>query len=214
MHKIFQTNFKNKLNAFKQNSLKDFKLIKNNFVHKTAVINWKKLIIGKNNIIGPYVVIGEDANHPYSLTDGVIKIGNYNILKEFTQINLPTKKRKLTIIGDRNYLMQFCHIGHDCVLEDDITLAPYTIVGGNTYIMVGFQSGIRVIVHQNQLLGSYSMIGMGAVITKKKVISPGKTYFGKTANRYKKNVFGLRRLGIDYVKLKDELKRFELLKNN
>ena len=37
---------------------------KGNLIHKTAIINWKKLIIGKNNIIGPYVVIGNFAQHP------------------------------------------------------------------------------------------------------------------------------------------------------
>ena len=35
-----------------------FKKIRGNLIHETAVINWKKLDIGKNNIIGPYVVIG------------------------------------------------------------------------------------------------------------------------------------------------------------
>ena len=35
-----------------------FKKIKGNLVHKTAVVNWKKIKIGKGNIIGPYVVIG------------------------------------------------------------------------------------------------------------------------------------------------------------
>jgi hypothetical protein len=32
-----------------------FKKIKGNYVHKTAVINWKKIKIDKGNIIGPYV---------------------------------------------------------------------------------------------------------------------------------------------------------------
>ena len=35
-----------------------FKKVKGNLIHKTAVINWKKIKIGKGNIIGPYVVIG------------------------------------------------------------------------------------------------------------------------------------------------------------
>ena len=35
-----------------------FKKIKGNLIHNTAVINWDEIIIGKGNIIGPYVVIG------------------------------------------------------------------------------------------------------------------------------------------------------------
>ena len=41
-----------------------FKKKKGNLIHPTAVINWKKIIIGKNNVIGPYVVIGSSAQHP------------------------------------------------------------------------------------------------------------------------------------------------------
>ena len=36
-----------------------FKKIKGNLVHKTAVINWKNISIGKNNIIG-ITKVGED----------------------------------------------------------------------------------------------------------------------------------------------------------
>ena len=39
-----------------------FKKIKGNLIHPTAIINWDELIIGKGNIIGPYVVIGNKHN--------------------------------------------------------------------------------------------------------------------------------------------------------
>ena len=211
MDKVLKSNFENKLKEIKKKSLKNYKKIKGNLVHNTAVINWKRLVIGKNNIIGPYVTIGEDANHPYEESKGIIKIGNFNIFREFVQINLPTKKKLLTFIGDRNYLMQFCHVAHDCFLEDDITLAVSTILGGNTHIMVGAQTGFRVTIHQNQVIGSYSMIGMCSIITKNKIIMPGRTYYGETANKSKKNTFGLNRYRINHLKLKNEIKKFKLL---
>ena len=37
--------------------------IKNNLIHHTAIIDWKNLVIGKNNKIGPYAVIGAPAQH-------------------------------------------------------------------------------------------------------------------------------------------------------
>ena len=40
----------------------NYKKIKENIVHPTAIIDWKNVILGKNNIIGPYVVIGNHAN--------------------------------------------------------------------------------------------------------------------------------------------------------
>ena len=57
-----------------------YKKIKDNLVHITAVINWKKLIIGKGNKIGPYVVIGNDAQYPNKKSSGKIIIGDKNVL--------------------------------------------------------------------------------------------------------------------------------------
>ena len=51
-----------------------FNKVKGNLIHKTAVINWNKLTIGKNNIIGPYVVIGNRAQHPSAKSNGKIYI--------------------------------------------------------------------------------------------------------------------------------------------
>ena len=76
-----------------------FKKIKGNFVHPTAVINWKSLIIGKGNTIGPYVVIGNQAQWKNKKNSGKIIIGNLNFFNEYTNIHLPTtlKKKKITI---------------------------------------------------------------------------------------------------------------------
>ena len=41
-----------------------YKKIKGNMIHSTAIINWEKVILGKNNTVGPYVVIGNHAQHP------------------------------------------------------------------------------------------------------------------------------------------------------
>ena len=72
----------------------NFKKIKGNLVHKTCIINWAKVIIGKGNILGPNVVIGTEAQHPYEKSNGKIFIGNNNVFREFTTIHLPTKIKK------------------------------------------------------------------------------------------------------------------------
>ena len=50
----------------------DYKIIEGNKVHKTAIINWKKLVIGKGNIFGPYSIIGTDAQWPGNKSFGKI----------------------------------------------------------------------------------------------------------------------------------------------
>ena len=188
-----------------------FKKIKGNLIHETAVINWKKLKIGKNNIIGPYVVIGNSAQHPLSKSIGNIHIGNNNIFNEYCNVHLPTIISKKTFIGNNNYFMNSTTIDHDCTIEDKVVLSSGVILGGNVHVMQGAQLGIRSSIHQNQIVGSYSIIGMNSFVTKKLKIEPGYKFYGKPAKKKTKNLIGLKRNKIDNNKLKFELKRFKEL---
>ena len=92
---------------------------------------------------------------------------------------LPTTLKK-NYIGNNNYVMNSTTIDHDCYLEDNIILSSNVILGGNVHIMKNANLGIKTIVHQNQVIGSYSMIGMGSIVTKNKRILPGYIYLWKT----------------------------------
>ena len=186
--------------------------IKGNKIHSTAIINWKNVTLGKNNIIGPYVVIGNHAQHPKQKSLGKIIIGNNNTFNEYCNVHLPTKLSLETVIGNDNYFMNSTTVDHDCIIEDNVVLSSNVILGGNVYIMQGAQLGIRTIVHQNQIIGSYSMIGMNSVITKTKIILPGYVYFGNTVKKIKKNILGLKRNKINSDILKKENIRFNMLK--
>ncbi len=185
---------------------------KGNLIHKTAVINWKHVIIGKNNIIGPYAVIGNLPQHPRLSNNGKIIIGNNNFFNEYTNVHLPTKIRKKTIIGNNNYFMESVTIDHDCVIEDDVVLSSKVVLGGNVHIMKGSQLGINASIHQNQIIGSFSMIGMHTFVTKKINIIPGFIYYGKPAKKKNKNLIGLERYKITSKKLKIENQRYKKLK--
>lgn len=188
-----------------------FKKIKGNLIHDTAVINWKKLLIGKGNVVGPYVVIGNEAQHPKSKSNGMICIGNNNTFNEYCNIHLPTNITKKTLIGNNNYFMNSTTIDHDCSIENYVILSSNVILGGNVHIMNGAQLGIKVCVHQNQILGSYTMIGMNSFITKKLKVIPGYKFYGKPAKKKNKNVISLKRNKIDINELKLELQRFNKL---
>ena len=186
-----------------------FKKIKGNFIHPTAIINWKSLIIGKGNTIGPYVVIGNVAQWKGRKSIGKIVIGNDNVFNEYTNIHLPTKLKKKTFIGNNNYIMNSTTIDHDCYLENNLVISSNVILGGNVYIMQYANLGIKTIVHQNQVIGSYSMIGMGSIITKSKKILPGYVYYGKPVKKIKKNIFSLKKNKINDKQLKNENIRFK-----
>tara|TARA_Y100001958_G_C21239275_1_gene566516 strand:+ start:293 stop:880 length:588 start_codon:yes stop_codon:yes gene_type:complete len=185
-----------------------FKKIKGNLIHKTAVINWKDLKIGKGNIIGPYVVIGNKGQWKNKRKSGKIIIGNKNIINEYTNIHLPTNLKKITYIGNNNYIMNSSTIDHDCYIEDNITMSSNVVLGGNVHIMKYSNLGIRTIVHQNQVIGSYCMIGMGSIITKNKKIKPGFVFYGKPIKLIRKNIHILQNNKISSKMLAKEKIRF------
>ena len=188
--------------------------IKGNYIHSTAVINWKSLTIGIGNTIGPYVIIGNQAQWKNKKNIGKIIIGNNNVFNEYTNIHLPTSLKRKTFIGNNNYIMNSTTIDHDCYLEDDIVLSSNVILGGNIHIMKNANLGIKTIVHQNQVIGSFSMIGMGSIITKKKKILPGYIYYGKPVKKVKKNLLSLKKNKINNKKLKIEHLRFKKILEN
>ena len=185
-----------------------FKKVNGNLVHTTAIVNWKKVIIGKNNTIGPYAVIGMKAQWKDKKSSGKIIIGNNNFIHEYCNIHLPTNITKETKIGNNNYFMNSTTIDHDCHIEDNVQLNSSVILGGNVFIMKNAHLGMKVIIHQGQVIGSYSMIGMGSIITKKKKIEPGYIYYGKPVKKIRKNSIGLKKNKITSDILKKEYKRF------
>ena len=189
-----------------------FKKIKGNLVHKTAVINWKKIKIGKGNIIGPYVVIGNIPQWKNKKASGKIIIGNKNIINEYCNIHLPTDLKKVTHIGNNNYLMNSTTVDHDCYIENNVTLNSNVILGGNVHIMKYSTIGIKTVIHQNQVVGSYAMIGMGSIVTKKIELKPGYVFYGKPVKKVKKNIIALNKYKINYKILKKELNRFNKIR--
>jgi len=191
-----------------------FKKIKGNLVHHTAIINWKDLKIGTGNIIGPYVVIGNKAQWKNKKKSGKIVIGNKNIINEFTNIHLPTTLKKLTYIGNNNYIMNSSTIDHDCFIEDHVTISSNVVLGGNVHLMKYSNLGIRTIIHQDQVIGSYTMIGMGSIITRKKVVKPGYVFYGKPIKCIRKNNISLNKNKINSKSLTAEFLRYKKLKDN
>ena len=191
-----------------------YRKIKQNLVHTTAVVNWKKIVIGTGNIIGPYAVLGSKAQHPTKKSSGIVVIGNNNTFNEFCNVHLPTNLTKKTIIGNNNYFMNSTTVDHDCIIENNVVLSSNTVLGGNIHIMNGAQLGIKTLVHQNQTIGSYTMIGMNSVITKKISIVPGYIFYGFPVKKIRKNLIGLKRNKIKNNTLILESKRFiKLVKN-
>lgn len=182
-----------------------------NQIHPTAVID-ERVIIGDNVYIGPNCTIGfpaeykndfgKDTGFTVEIEDNVTITGN---------ITIDAGTVRNTKISSHSLVMKGCHIGHDAVIEENVTLSPHVCIGGHARIGEFANLGMGSIIHPRKNIGSYSMIGMATVVTKKSTIKPGHTYVGSPAKELGLNKVGLERNNIDDNKLAQLLGDFERL---
>ena len=72
--------------------------------------------IGTGNTIGPYASLGtppQDLGYDGEPTRLVI--GDDNVIREFCTMNTASTKQDCeTRVGSRNFIMEYCHVAHDC----------------------------------------------------------------------------------------------------
>jgi len=97
-----------------------------NTIISSQVIIDGNTIIGEKNRIYPFVSLGlPPQDIGYQGEDTRVIIGNENIIREFVTINrATTKQERVTKIGNRNYLMAYAHIAHDCILGNSHYSCP------------------------------------------------------------------------------------------
>lgn len=114
--------------------------------------------IGSNNEFFPSSVIGErpqilgwgpDAEY------GGLVIGDNNVFREQVTIHPSMHKGKSTRIGNGELLMIGVHIGHDCILGDNIVMSNYCQIAGHCSIEEGVWFSGGVMVHQFITIGKW-----------------------------------------------------------
>src|SRR5512133_980681 len=97
----------------------------------------------------------------------------------------------ITRVGERGYFMNCSHVGHDCIVGNDVIFATSATLGGHCEIGdFVFMGGLSA-VHQFGRVGSQVMIG-GATIVRSDVI-PYALANGQNARLSGLNVVGMKR---------------------
>ena len=152
--------------------------------------------IGARTKIHPQAVLGGEGqicNNDFA--DGALEIGEDCVLREMVTMNTGSRKGGgLTRVGARGYYMANSHIGHDCRVGDDVTLANAACVGGHSVI------GDKVIFGGVTAVQQFCRIGRGAMIggltgVNRDVI-PYAMAFGDHAELAGLNLIGLKRSGM------------------
>ena len=154
-----------------------------------------KTILGKNNKIFPNVFLGlEPQDLKYKGANTELIIGDDNTFRECVTINKATNQGEKTIIGNKNLMMAYSHIGHNCEIGNNVILSNSVQVAGHVIIedcaIVGGCLGIHQFVH----VGYLSMIGGMTRVTRD--VPPFCLAEGSPARLRGLNKVGIKRSGL------------------
>jgi len=142
-------------------------------------------VIGRNVVIGPDCELVAHVNvaghttiasgcviHPFAALGGPpqdlsyrgeptrLEIGEQCTIREGTTMNLGTVKGGgITKVGARGYFMNNSHVGHDCVVGNDVIFATSATLGGHCEIGDLVYIGGLSAVHQFTRIGPNVMVG-------------------------------------------------------
>lgn len=125
--------------------------------------------IGRDNQIFPYAALGaisqDKTAKPEDPTSVVI--GDGNVIREFVTIQRGTMKefdtkRGVTAVGDRNWIMNYCHIAHDCRIGSDTIFANNSSLAGHVEIGDWVVLGGYTLVYQFCRIGAHAFTAFSA----------------------------------------------------
>ncbi|HSA64933.1 MAG TPA: acyl-ACP--UDP-N-acetylglucosamine O-acyltransferase [Nitrospira sp.] len=159
-----------------------------------SVEGWTE--VGERCELHPFVSIGGPPQHlGYKGEPTKVVIGDDNVLREYVTVNRATVQGGgVTSIGNKNFLMAYVHVAHDCRLGHSLIMANAATLAGHITIgdhaIIGGLTGI----HQYVRIGAYAMIG-GCCALGQDVPPFMRAAGGYRARMYGLNSVGLRRHG-------------------
>src|SRR5437660_1833149 len=152
--------------------------------------------IGTGNFIGHGAIIGappQDVSFsPERKTK--VAIGNDNVIREYCTIHRGSPEGSATKIGDKNFLMAGAHIGHNCVIGNDVVIANNCLLAGHVRVDDGAFLGGGSTFHQHMRIGRLVMVqgssAFGKDLPPFVIAAERNAVFGV-------NVVGLRRAGFN-----------------
>lgn len=134
-------------------------------------------------------------------------VGDNTIIRECVTLNRGTISS--TVIGKSCMFMSCAHIGHDCVIGDEVIIGYSTGIAGHVKIGDHAFLSAGVGVHQFCKIGKFVMIGAGSMASMD--IIPYVTAYGDRASLAGLNVIGLKRGRIEFYEIENIKKAYRTL---
>lgn len=157
------------------------------------VVIENRTTIGADCLVRNFANLGGPPHHTgYRGEPTELVIGDRNKMWEHVTMHIGTPDGPgVTRVGDDGMFMATSHVGHDCIVGDNVILAHSATLGGHVhvgdFVMV---SGLAA-VHQHCRVGRYAFIGGLAAVTKD--VIPYGMVWGNHAHLEGLNLVGLKR---------------------
>lgn len=157
-------------------------------------------VLGERCEVYPYANIGARTQDlKYKGGQPGVRIGARNVFREYVSVHAATDDGDMTVIGDDNNLLAYCHVAHDCVLGNHIVMSNGTVLAGHVvvedHVVMGGYSG----VHQFCRIGAHAMVSACAKVVQD--VAPFFIADGTPAVIRSMNKVGLERRGFSVEQL-------------
>lgn len=151
--------------------------------------------IGQRNTIFQFSSLGAiPQDKKYAGEPCELIIGDDNTIREFTTFNIGSPAGGgITRVGDRNWLMAYVHLAHDCIVGNDTIMANNSQLAGHVIVGDWVILGGFTVVHQFVRIGAHAMTAMCSLLFAD--VPPYVMAQGQPANARSMNFEGLRRRG-------------------
>jgi UDP-N-acetylglucosamine acyltransferase len=151
--------------------------------------------IGRDNRIFQFTSLGAiPQDKKYAGEPCELVIGDSNTIREFCTFNIGSPGGGgITRVGDRNWLMAYVHLAHDCIVGNDTIFANNTQLAGHVVVDDFVIFGGFTVVHQFVRIGAHSMTAMCSLLFAD--LPPFVMCQGQPAVARSMNFEGLRRRG-------------------
>lgn len=165
---------------------------------------------GRGNKFYAYCSIGQQTQDlKYAGEPTYLEIGDQNTFREFCTVNRSTTAEGKTRVGSRGNFLAYSHIGHDCVVGDEVIFSNNGTLAGHVQIGDHAVMGGLTAVHQFCRIGKFAITGGCSKIVQD--VPPFMIADGNPAEIRGVNLVGLERNGFAPEKVKLIKEAFRLI---
>ena len=169
--------------------------------------------VGPRTTVGVGSVLGSPPqDEKFAGGETWLDIGEDTRIREYSTINRGSNASGRTVVGSRCFVMTYVHIAHDCVVENDVTIANAVQMAGHVHVGQHAWLGGSTPIHQFVRIGAYAFVGGGSRVPQD--VPPFARAAGNPIKLLGPNAVGLDRAEFDHDTKAEIQHAFRLLFNS